>query len=205
MGSTDRQPNQQSTQDMEKIPLRPLHCSAQTPSAPAQRSREGPQIPASWWTWRRKGDLELLQQYNLIKDGRFQPLTFDSFHYFFVQTKGPGIVLCDCTLSLLKAVDLIPGSVTTTTARHPSDFAIPPTCGLLGEEFWKSGQNTSTTHHSRQVTLSSCVISQGFSLPLALFHKILYPSCCLRLYLYTRPKLTQNIWDRAEEKVLECH
>ena len=132
IGSTNRQTNQQSTQDMEKIPLRPLHCSAQTPSAPAQQSREGPQIPASWWTWRWKGDLELLQQYNLIKEGRFQPLTFDSFHYFFVQTKGPGIVFCDCTLSLLKAVDLIPGSVTTTTARHPSDFAIPPTCRLLG-------------------------------------------------------------------------
>ena len=44
-----------------------------------------------------------------------------------------------------------------------------------------------------------------FFLPLELFHKILYPSCCLRLYLYTRPKFTQNIWDRAEEKVLECH
>ena len=129
--------NRPTNNDMEKIPLRPLHCSAQTPSARAQRSREGPQIPARRWMWRRKGDLEVLHsdwltKYNLIKDGRLQPLTFDSLHYFFVQTKGPGIVLCDCALSLLKAGDLIPGSVTTTTARHPSDFAIPPTCGLLG-------------------------------------------------------------------------
>ena len=85
----NRPTDQQSTQDMPKIPLRPLRCSAQTPSAPAQRSREGPQIPASWWTWRRKGDLEHFATVQPYQRGSLSALDFRFLPLLFRANQGP--------------------------------------------------------------------------------------------------------------------